>query len=299
MKHQFLFACLVVGFLAGCSRKTAELQATAAKADSKKGESELKALSAAFPIRGHSEISLSHISQTYSFSSQEPLSFSYLLLAHDTLPCQYLKIENIKAQSRTEIKDDQGNRIVMRKYLVDTSLNISYLKYNFSGTAGITKLRDAIEFDGKIFKIDSLLSGKNYINQLQMLTGLINVAKFSFNKSNYIAFFVQDYSNPVTEPNTDLLLFEITNLKQIKYIPIPFQASEDLKCINDFNEDGVLDIAIWSFGYNFVDSLVRFELVGDSKFVLTKKDHVKIEARDRGYFVNVGKSSWPYGSVAP
>lgn len=230
-------------------------------------------------------------------SPNEKIPFSYTLLSTDTLACEYINLSTSKVKSATDINVGNSQRINLQKFELDSASRIFFHKHNFSGLDKVTKYRDAVELYGKKFKIDSLIYGKDYMKNPYIFASLINVAKFSFNKSDYTAFFIQDISNPVTSPNTMLLLFDVTDKNKIVYIPIGFQASEDLKCINDFNKDGVLDFAKWSQGYDFQSHLYRYELSSNHKLTLKKQDYVAIVEDTDGYYVDVKNSNWRYGKI--
>lgn len=231
-------------------------------------------------------------------ASIEKVPFSYSLLSSDTLDCEYLNLSTSKVKLSTEINIGNSQKITLQKFELDSESRFFFHKHNFSGVDKVSKYRDAVELYGKKLKIDSLIYGKDYMKNPYIFASLINVAKFSFKKSDYIAFFIQDISNPITSPNTLLLLFDVTNKNKILYIPIGFQASEDLKCINDFNKDGVLDFAKWSQGYDFQKHLYRYELSSNHKLTLKKEDYIAIIEETDGYFVDVENSNWRYSKIA-
>ena len=188
--------------------------------------------------------------------------------------------------------------ITVQKYALDDDSKIFYYKHNFANTDDFIKQRDAIEIYGFKFSIDSLYYGRKYnYKKPYIFSSLVNVAKFNFKNRRYIAFFIQDLSNPVTLPNTLAFLFDISEIKNVFCIPIGFQASEDLKCFNDFDNDGVLDYADWKQGYDYQKRLYRYKLDKNKKFVMQKKDFVIIEEDSSGYYINSKESNWNYGQI--
>jgi len=235
--------------------------------------------------------------QNRNIASENEIRFSYTLLSKDTLACEYINLSKLELNSTTSINVNKDEKIINQKFEVDRGSQIYFYKNNFSGVDKLTKNRDAVELYGRKMKIDSLYYGKEYFKKPYIFASLINVAKFSFKNKNYVAFFIQDLSNPVTSPNTLLLLFDVTNKNDFVYIPIGFQASEDLKCINDFNKDGILDFAKWTQGYDFQKHLYRYELNNNSKFIIKKGDYMTIDEKVDGYYVDIQKSNWRYGII--
>lgn len=224
---------------------------------------------------------------------QKNIRFSYDVLAKDSIQCEYLDLGLAEVKYSQLIDSGELGIVTMQKIAVDKEIN--YYKYNFANTEKQLRARDAIEIRGTKFNIDSLYYGKQYdYKKPYMFTSLVNISKFNFSHRDYIAFFIQDISNPVTLPNTLILLFDITE-KDIINIPVGFQASEDLKCFNDFNKDGILDFANWQQGYDFKKRLYRYELK-DNKFTKNKHDYVTINEEVDDYYIDSKNSCWSYGS---
>lgn len=224
---------------------------------------------------------------------ERPMRFSYEILARDSLKCQYIDLSLAKIEYSKVIDSSDEGVVTMQKIVLDDGIN--YYKYNFANTEKQLKVRDAIEIKGVKFNIDSLYYEKQYdYKKPYIFSSIVNISKFEFGSRNYIAFFVQDISNPVTLPNSLVLLFDITE-KRVISIPVGFQASEDLKCFNDFNSDGILDFAHWQQGYDFQKRLVRYELK-NNKFVIKKQDFIQIYEKEDGYYVDVKNSNWKYGT---
>lgn len=213
--------------------------------------------------------------------------FSYSLLAKDSLECQYLDLSKSKLEYSKIVDSSFHGVIKQQKFLLDNNFKIYYYKNNFANSTAQIRNRDAVEIHGVKFNIDSLYYGKKFNHKdPYIFSSLVNVVKFNFSNQRYIAFFIQDLSNPVSFPNTLILLFNISDVKNIFCIPIDFQASEDLKCFNDFDNDGVLDYADWKQGYDYQKKLYRYKLINNRKFLIQKKDFIVIEENESGYLIN-------------
>jgi len=222
--------------------------------------------------------------------------FSYSLLSRDSLKCQYIDLNQAKMVYSKVVNSSHHGIITEQKFILDDQAKIYYYKHNFANTNAQVKQRDAVELEGHKYNIDSLYYGRRYnYKKPYIFSSLVNVAKFNFNNQKYIAFYIQDLSNPVTLPNTLILLFDISDLKNIFCISLGFQASEDLKCFNDFDKDGFLDYADWRQGYDYQKKLYRYKLNNKRRFIIEKKDFVVIEEDVSGYYINFKESNWSYG----
>jgi hypothetical protein len=232
------------------------------------------------------------------FNQSNNTRFSYSLLAKDSLKCKYLDL-NLARLEYSKIIDSSSHGVVtVKKYSLDGDSKIFYYKHNFVNTDALIKQRDAIEIYGLKFNIDSLYYGRKYnYKKPYIFSSLVNVIKFNFKNRKYIAFFIQDLYNPVNLPNTLILLFDISEIKNVICIPIGFQASEDLKCFNDFDNDGILDYADWKQGYDYRKRLYLYKLDKNKKFVIQKKHFVIIEEDVSGYYINSNESNWSYGQI--
>ena len=225
----------------------------------------------------------------------DKVRFAYSLLGKDSLHYKYLDMSTLNVAYSDEINLGTNGTISLKKYELENESTIFFYKYNFTGTDRLTKHRDAVELYGRKFKIDSLVFGKRYYDKPYIFSSLVNIGKLHFNQHDYIAFFIQDISNPVSSPNTLILLFDVTDTIKIRYIPIGFQASEDMQCFNDFNKDGILDYAEWTTGYAFEKRLYRYELV-NNEFIIKKEDFIVIDEKHDGYFIDVDSSKWKYSN---
>ena len=224
--------------------------------------------------------------------------FSYSLLAKDSLKCQYLDLNAARLVYSKKIDSSSHGVITVQKFALDDGGKLFYYKHNFANADVQIKQRDAIEIQGFKFNIDSLYYGRKYnYKKPYVFSSLVRVAKFNFKNHKYVSFYIQDLSNPVTLPNTLVLLFDISDTKNILCIPIGFQASEDLKCFNDFDNDGVLDYADWKQGYDYQKRLYRYKLDKNNRFVIQKKDFVVIEENASGYYINSKESNWHYWQI--
>lgn len=235
--------------------------------------------------------------QNKEMKNYEDLNFSYSILGKDSLSCNYINLSNVKLELTKEINHIKEGKISLQKFQIENENKIYFYKHTFTNINKLTTIRDEIELYGVKYKIDSLYYGNDYFKKPYVFSSLVNVGRFIFNKHSYIAFFIQDISNPITFPNTLILLFDISDKNKISYIPIGFQASEDLKCFNDFNNDGILDFAKWTQGYDYIECLYRYELNDKNKFVPKKTDFVFIKEKQDGYYIDIIKSKWKYGKI--
>lgn len=222
--------------------------------------------------------------------------FSYSILGKDSLSCSYVDLSETKLELKSKFNFGEEGSITLQKFKIKNG--IFFYKHNFAGISKLTTTRDAVELHGVTFKIDSLFYANDYSKEEYFFASLINIGEFIFNRRSYIAFFIQDIAYPASLPNTLILLFDVSDKSNILYIPIGFQASEDLKCFNDFNNDSILDFAKWSHGYGYTEYLYRYELNDRNEFIAKEKDFVFIREKGRNHYtIDISKSKWKYWKI--
>jgi len=224
--------------------------------------------------------------------------FSYDILQYNSLKYKFISQDKFILQCKNEFQsNDSISNYKEHIYIIDSSLNIKYIRYiqrRFSEDTNHLFKRDKIEILGTSVNLDSLFYGEDYTKTIEPRASTINgVYKFNFLNHKYVCFYIQDITNPESMLNTDILLFDITNLYKIKLLLHAFQASEDLKCFGDFNKNGKLDFVLWSYGNSFQDTLKLYELDSNmSEFTLIKNKYLIITDTGSTYNVNLKKSKW-------
>ncbi len=223
--------------------------------------------------------------------------FSYGLLSEDTLKYKIIEPNKFKLLKHDSIQLDKVGMIHEFRNLVDADLKINYVQYIGYQLGSPDKLRDKIELLGREFMLDSFFYGESYSDTSEPRKSALNaVYKFTFSERNYLCFYIQDITNPNAMLNTEILLFDITQVNQLRLILHETQASENLKCFGDFNKNNKLDFAYWSFGNDFRDTLEVFEL--DENKNLFFKDHqhfIVIKDSLNNYYWDIHHYQW-YGS---
>jgi hypothetical protein len=220
--------------------------------------------------------------------------FSYDALSYDTLNYELFTPDRFNLISENKIQLNRDYVLRESKYLVEQGLKIKYTKYNASNIDTLTQYRDKIEILDKSYILDSLFYGEDFSVNSEPRTSALNaVYKFSFANRKYLCFYIQDITNPDAMINTDILLFDITNLNQINIVLHDSQASEDLKCFGDFNKNNKLDFASWSYGNSFKDTLQLYELESNrNQFIIDKSSFLVITDTAGTYYVDFKKSNW-------
>jgi hypothetical protein len=185
------------------------------------------------------------------------INFDYTILksvidTHNLLNNSTISIINYDNLSYRVIKIDNNISIKLlnENFINETPINISLSGINCSQ-------RNSIFIKDKIFCIDSLFLEKEFnFDSPTIVNTIIGVYKFNIKESDFLAFYFQDLINSSTNVNTLIMLFDITNEANIKYIPIGFQSSENIYCFDDYNNDGNLDYYAW---FDYSDSLFLFK----------------------------------------
>lgn len=226
------------------------------------------------------------------------VEFSYDLLNDDSLEYELILPDKFFLQCENKIKfKNRLNDYIESVYVIDSILNIKYFSYiqrRFKEDSSFSFQRDKLEVLGISINLDSLSYGEYYTETIEPRVSALNgLYKFNFASRKYLCFYIQDITNPNYMLNTKILLLDITDLKQIKIVLQDLQASENLQCFGDFNNNGKLDFASWSFGYNFRDTLQLYELESNrNRFILNDTHYLVLIDSMSGYYINLNKSKW-------
>lgn len=215
--------------------------------------------------------------------------FDYNLLTSYKVAGSEILVKDNTALSLWETKDFSA-----RKLVVDPTRDIHITFFDqLEGAKPAGDPRNVIQLFDNVYKIDSLFYLEKFNSDSPIIANsFLSAYEFNFYSKKFIAFYFQDLSYSVTFPNSVVLMFDITDPVRVKYIYVGKQAAENLNCFGDFDNNGVLDYAKWSFGYDFVDSIKCYQLVNE-KFILTEpKKYLKVEQFDRDYIVCKSKSNW-------
>lgn len=227
--------------------------------------------------------------------SNEEIIFSYDLMSDDTLSYNVITPnEFILDEEKTVSLDSTLKKLYKYKYIVQEEPYIEYIKYNSFGDNYIGLLRDQIKINNSIITIDSLLYGKTFSYKTNTArTSMLNaVYEFSLLNKSYLCFYFQDMTNPSSMLNTNVLLFDITDVEKPMFLLHDIQASENLRCFADFNSDGKLDFASWRYGNLFEDTLKLYELNVNNEFNLNTDKYLILLDTNNNYYVDKNKSIW-------
>ncbi|OXB11720.1 hypothetical protein, partial [Flavobacterium reichenbachii] len=111
---------------------------------------------------------------------------------------------------------------------------------------------------------------------------------FSLNSKDYISLYFWDSTLLTSDPNFYIILFDISDKKNINLYFFNEQMSFTPNCFGDFNNDGTLDFANWIYN----SPIKCLTLVG-GKFKNVKNKFVIIKEEPNNTFsINWKKSNW-------
>lgn len=186
-------------------------------------------------------------------TKQRYIVFNYQSLMRDTL--NYFKYKNDSKVRITQFQRRDG--IEYKSYLreIDNENEINLCVYSpqeasfENSTPFLNHARDYIQIQGKKFIFDQLIHGDGYkyLNEPPNSMVLMNAYKFDFNRRAYFAaFFITALSS--SNPDFYIVLFDITQKFNPLLLLSEYQASRDINCLGDFNQDNKLDFAQYHFG---------------------------------------------------
>ena len=171
---------------------------------------------------------------------------------------------------------------------ISRSINLKFKKFTYTNPDS-TYLRDSLFLFEKKYCLDNLYYEKRILSNEEPLR--LNYAsgyQFIINSKKYFSLFFWDSTIPTTNLSYFILLFDITNEKNVKIYFFDEQMSFDPNCFGDFNNDGIIDFANWTRGNN----LKIMSLFGN-KFKFIKNKFVVIkEKSDNTFSIDWKKSNW-------
>ena len=230
-------------------------------------------------------------------TNQKLIPFDYRILMKETL--KYFRYEK-KNVIETSLRRDS---IEYKSYFykLDEINEIALCVHSpqeavfESGTPYLYHARDYLLIGDKKFIFDELIYGEKYkyLKEPPKSMILMNSYKFDFNeKKCFVAFFVTALSS--SNPDFYIILFDISQ----KTIPLlllsEYQASEDIHCLGDFNQDNQLDYAQYHFGdkleYQTLGANNQFEKKEDYYLTIVSGSYKpKIDLEKSKWFFDLGK----------
>ena len=169
----------------------------------------------------------------------------YKMLAKDSL--KYFEYTNLRNSTKTTLYRDSADydqyyTLIDKEYKIEM-YNFSPQKPDYNSPAPWANHdRDYMKIAGKKFIFDQIISEKSYPHwDLRPFTNSVDYL-FYFNGRRYFAAFFCS-STASTHPNLLLCLFDLTTKVAPELIFFEYQASFDIHCLGDFNQDGNLDFA--------------------------------------------------------
>jgi hypothetical protein len=169
------------------------------------------------------------------------------------------------------------------------SINLKFKKFTYSNPNPVFYFRDSIFLFDKKYCIDNLFYEKKVLKIEEPLR--LNYASgysFSLNSKKYISLFFWDSTLPTSNLSYYIILFDVSDKKNIKSYFFDEQMSFTPNCFGDFNNDGKLDFANWTYDNHFE----CLTLVGNT-FKRIKNKFVVVKEKSHGIFeINWIKSNW-------
>ncbi|MCU0322879.1 MAG: hypothetical protein MUE72_10710 [Chitinophagaceae bacterium] len=217
-----------------------------------------------------------------SHQDESEIAFSY-----DLFSKYAVKSLDISEYNTTVIPLSDSSSLVCDKNL---KINLKICSPRTKANTNPFIFRDFIVLHNKKFNIDSLYYSKEFNNDSKFGRYVaIKTYQFTFNQDKFLVIYLSDLSYPSAYTVGLPLLFNITNPKNVIYIPTKFQNDYDNKCLGDFNGDNRLDFIYWHF---FADTLKCYTLI-DNKFQLIKDRFLILKIKNyKTYFIDVKKSKW-------
>lgn len=172
---------------------------------------------------------------------------------------------------------------------ISKSLQLKFKKFTYNQPEPPFYFRDSIFLFNKKYCIDNLFYEKKVLKNEEPLR--LNYASgytFSLNSKNYVSLFFWDSNIPSSTVTYYIILFDISNQKDIKSYFFDEQMSFTPDCFGDFNNDGKLNFANWTYN----KKLYGMTLIAN-KFKRVKNKFVIIEEKSNGIFsIDWNKSKW-------
>lgn len=167
--------------------------------------------------------------------------------------------------------------------------NLGFKKYSDYNPNSSFYFRDSIFLFNKKYCIDNLFYEKKTLQKQEALR--LNYTAgytFSLNSKDYISLFFWDSTLPTSNPFFFIILFDISNKKNIKAYFFNEQMSFTPNCFGDFDNDGILDFANWIY-----NSPINCLTLVKDKFKNIKNKFVVIKQEpNRTFSIDWKKSKW-------
>lgn len=218
------------------------------------------------------------------------IDFSYKILAKDSIVYKlYAHVE--KPLSFSYYRD--GIRYGRNETTIDKEYDI--VLYNFSqqkpdtGKAPFAKHdRDFLRVGSKKYVFEEIFGNLNYLKTYPTLIYMFMKAYFfEFDKKKYFVAFFNSSMNR-THPNYLVVLVDLTIKNNPILVLCEYQASDDIHCFGDFNQDNRLDFA---YRVQLGDSLICKTLI-NNKFEDIKGYHLVIVNSPFNPKIDLQKSKW-------
>lgn len=184
---------------------------------------------------------------------------------------------------------------ILRVWICDSLKNIySYEFMKFQEYPKINERNYITAYNRKIV-LDSLFFNGIYPEDFTLMTPYFNTYSFNYMNKEYIALFSINARTSTILSNYVLILFDITDRLNVKIVLHKIQASDDIKCFGDFNNDNVLDYIDWTVGYAYTDTIHFYSINGSvfeknsNYYILTKRLFNQYE-----FIIDKENSKWFY-----
>lgn len=217
------------------------------------------------------------------------VTFDYKLLSKDSLICsQYTNLRHytITTLLRDNVTYDQYSFQIDEEYGIKI-YNYSPQKPDYNSPNPFANLdRDYLQIGNEKYIFDQILYGEDYKKYLNSMT-IGNAYFFSFNNKNYFVCFITSATNS-SHPNFLICLFDITVKESSELVLFEYQASYDIHCLGDFNQDKRLDFA---FREQLGNKLIC-KTLNNNKFEILEGYHLKIIDSPHDPKIDLNNSNW-------
>ncbi|MFH6949766.1 hypothetical protein ACHRV6_14825 [Flavobacterium sp. FlaQc-51] len=200
---------------------------------------------------------------------------------------QYVQFEDsFNLTEGKQIKNKQEVDFLLLDICTSQQLKFKNFTYN---NPNPPFFRDSLFLFKEKYCVDNLFYEKRLLkNEKPLRLNYASGYSFSLNSKNYISLFFWDSTIPTSNLRYFIILFDISDVKNIKPYFFYEQMSFTPDCFGDFNNDGVLDFANWSYS----NKLECFTLVGNKFKRIKNKIIITEEKSANNYSINLVKSKW-------
>jgi len=190
---------------------------------------------------------------------------------------------------------DKKKKKELRVWMCDSTNEVYTFEYTGFEVKPNKNERNYVTIFGKRILIDSLFFDGKIPEDNTIMTPFFTVYNFSFLDKKYMALFSQNVRISTVMGNEILMLFDVTNKNNINLLLHTSQASEDITCFGDINNDNKLDYIDWAVGYEFKDTIFLYSL-NDSTFIKDEEYYAPIHTGAEYYEFNIDykRSKWAF-----